>query len=97
MVIPQDVLDALNAVLSGPNATPAQRAKWPRGLGDVLDADPVVTARVFRDADGVPGRDCTGVPGRELAGVDSREKTAGPDGSLTRDAVVAATSRWRAA
>ena len=52
--IPQDVLDALNAVLSGPNATPAQRAKWPRGLGDVLDADPVVTARVFRDADGVP-------------------------------------------
>ena len=28
---------ALNAVLSGKPSSPEQRAKWPRGLGDVLD------------------------------------------------------------
>ena len=43
---------ALNAVLSGKPSSPEQRAKWPRGLGDVLDADPVVTAKVLRDAKG---------------------------------------------
>jgi hypothetical protein len=52
--IPQAVWDALNAVLSGPDATPAQRARWPQGLGAVLDADPVVTAKILHDADGVP-------------------------------------------
>ena len=43
---------ALNAVLSGKPSSPEQRAKWPRGLGEVLDADPVVTAKVLRDAKG---------------------------------------------
>ena len=52
--IPTAVWDALNAVLSGPDATPAQRARWPQGLGAVLDADPVVTAKILHDADGVP-------------------------------------------
>ena len=43
---------ALNTILSGKPSSPEQRAKWPRGLGEVLDADPVVTAKVLRDAKG---------------------------------------------
>ena len=50
--ISEATLAALNAVLSGKPSSPEQRAKWPRGLGDVLDADPIVTAKVLRDAKG---------------------------------------------
>ena len=43
---------ALNSIISGKPSSPEQRAKWPRGLGDVLAADPVATAKFLYDAEG---------------------------------------------
>jgi hypothetical protein len=42
----------LNSIISGKPSSPEQRAKWPRGLGDVLAADPVATAKFLYDAEG---------------------------------------------
>lgn len=43
---------ALNSIISGKPSSPAQRAKWPRGLGDALAADPVATAKFLYDVEG---------------------------------------------
>ena len=76
--ISEATLAALNAVLSGKPSSPEQRAKWPRGLGDVLDADPVVTAKVLR---GPRTRRALGVrPRRGPAPAGAAERVDQPHG-----------------